>query len=416
MDAPARLLLACVLLCAARAGAEPAASGVFDRYAGRIVQIASLEKGAETRSSYGTGFYVGAEGLLATNYHVVSDEVLEPETHALEITDHAGKKLTGKVVDFDIIHDLAIVKTEPAAQIFALHPVSPAHGLRLFSFGYPNDLALSVVEGTFNGVNRMAMVEQYHFTGAINPGMSGGPAVTEEGEVVGINDASEGNSVGFLEPVQYLLPLLEHAQKSPATDLLARARDQLLAYQRDATALLLRTPLVQRELGGQKVPGQWLPELKCWASEKQAKPRYYASTSYDCHDENRVFVSDTQRSGMLRYASTFLDGRGLNRFHFAALAEDEFDGNYWRIDAGEDDVTKFKCHTDFVAVNGSHLKVAFCARAYRRLAGLCDAVVQIASVDGADRAVQSTFELAGFTVENATRLAQRYVEGFTWVQ
>ena len=44
--------------------------------------------------------------------------------------------------------------------------------------GNPLDLGFTIVEGTYNGFVEKSYNPRMHFTGAINPGMSGGPAVT----------------------------------------------------------------------------------------------------------------------------------------------------------------------------------------------------------------------------------------------
>ena len=51
-------------------------------------------------------------------------------------------------------------------------------GDRVLAMGHPRDLGLSIVEGTYNGQVEHVLTPRLHFTGPLNPGMSGGPAVT----------------------------------------------------------------------------------------------------------------------------------------------------------------------------------------------------------------------------------------------
>ena len=51
---------------------------IFERYEDSVVQIRIVEAGSGAKRTIGTGFVVGAGGELATNYHVISDLVIEP--------------------------------------------------------------------------------------------------------------------------------------------------------------------------------------------------------------------------------------------------------------------------------------------------------------------------------------------------
>ena len=48
-------------------------------------------------------------------------------------------------------------------------------GERIYAMGNPLDLGFTIVEGTYNGLVDKSYDERIHFSGAINPGMSGGP-------------------------------------------------------------------------------------------------------------------------------------------------------------------------------------------------------------------------------------------------
>jgi hypothetical protein len=58
--------------------------------------------------------------------------------------------------------------------------------------------------------------------------------------------------------------------------------------------------------------------------------------------------------------------------------------------------------------------VAFCARAYRNLPGLYDAVLHVATLNDAHASLQSRLVLGGFSFENAQAIAQRFVEAIAW--
>ncbi|WP_307732380.1 hypothetical protein [Massilia sp. MB5] len=52
-----------------------------------LLQVRSLLKSGRTQSSVGSGFLVGTSNLVLTNYHVVSQFALDPETYTGEWVD-----------------------------------------------------------------------------------------------------------------------------------------------------------------------------------------------------------------------------------------------------------------------------------------------------------------------------------------
>jgi S1-C subfamily serine protease len=183
--------------------ASSSAVGAFRSYSSRVVKLEVVERASRTKHSLGTGFFVDDAGRLVTNYHVVSEVLRKPESYELQyVLDGANK--AAKVLAVDVIHDLAVVATqERGRQGFTLQAVDPAQGTTLYSLGHPHDLGLTIVEGIYNGLLEHRLYEQLHFSGAINAGMSGGPALLADGQVVGVNVASMGNSLGFLVPIRY---------------------------------------------------------------------------------------------------------------------------------------------------------------------------------------------------------------------
>ena len=73
------------------------------------------------------------------------------------------------------------------------------------------------------GVVERSFYPSIFFSGSLNPGMSGGPTLDEQGRVMGINVATrlDGQQVSFLVPAQYAIDLVARAR--PAKPITAPA-------------------------------------------------------------------------------------------------------------------------------------------------------------------------------------------------
>ena len=130
----------------------------------------------------------------------------------------------GTIVHVDVVHDLAILSTEiKATDFLTLATQEPAKGDRVYSIGYPYDLGVTVVPGTYNGLIPHSASPRVHFTGSLNPGMSGGPAFNGDDEVIGVNVATSGNQVSFLVPVHNLHDLVTEQQPHRQRILIVRS-------------------------------------------------------------------------------------------------------------------------------------------------------------------------------------------------
>jgi serine protease Do len=152
------------------------------------------------RTGFGSGFFIRADGVILTNFHVVAgaDQV----TVAL----NDGRKFHSKNIKGDRRTDLAIIRLENAGSSFPYLELGDSDNMeigdRVLAVGAPFGLAGSVTQGIVsakgrNGLN-MNMYEDFIQTdAAINPGNSGGPLVSLDGKVIGINSAIKTHSGGF---------------------------------------------------------------------------------------------------------------------------------------------------------------------------------------------------------------------------
>jgi len=410
-----------ILFCLLWLAALPAPAEtqqIFSRYQDRIVQVRILESSSGAKAGVGSGFVASASGLIVTNYHVIADLVHKPEQYRGEVLTATGRVAPLRLINFDVVHDLALVATDLK---FAGHlALATGHleiGQRLYSIGTPLDLGFTIVEGTYNGLLEHSLYEKIHFTGSINPGMSGGPALLPDGRVVGVNVATAGNQVSFLVPADYVLALLGRTKTLESMDhdaAYANLSAGLMANQARYMQRLLAGPLATTTLGNYSVPGRIAPFMRCWGDADRNPENVYEQVTQQCSSEDDIYLSRGQQTGVIHFQHNYFVGRNINRFRFFSLYQAQFNMPYERVQAAQEDVSRFACHTDFVDHGGLSFKAALCLRRYKKLPGLYDAVLRAATLNQNTRGVQTTLVMAGVTADNARLFARRYLESFTW--
>ena len=149
----------------------------------------------------GTAFVAWTKGrnsYLLTAEHAVYRTVARGDRKARL---HQGRKVwEGKVVRTDPSHDLALIRVPhriapPLWQSGAYTP--PLVGDELLLVGSPLGYEGSVTSGV---VSRVAFTEIQTDVAAY-PGVSGGPAVDAEGDVVGVLSSGEGENLNFAVPI-----------------------------------------------------------------------------------------------------------------------------------------------------------------------------------------------------------------------
>lgn len=395
-----------------------ATSTVFSRYADRILKIQVIEVGSSAKASIGTGFFVGADGLMLTNYHVIAERIHEPATSRVEVVGADGVSTTAEVVAVDVVHDLAVLRTGlPSPRFFALDPVTVPQGMRLYSLGHPSDLGLSIVEGTYNGNLQHTLYPKIHFTGSINPGMSGGPTITEAGQVVGVNVSTMGEQRGFLVPRSEAAALVAAVRApgyEPPADFLKEITRQLTAYQDLYLANLFEPGGKMVDVGHFRVASEPSPIFRCWGDAERSGELLHERLWHGCSTDDEVYIAAEQSSGMVEIEHEAIIGKGLNAARFAAFYSQRF-GSYNTPEGDERHVTPWKCATRNVeSAAGTPMRTVLCLRRLKKLEGLYDAVLKVAVLGARDAGLVSTLTLSGAEYENIERLVGRYIERLTW--
>jgi S1-C subfamily serine protease len=394
-----------------------AARRVFERSRDKLLQLRAVHQATQSQLAIGSGFIASADGLVISNYHVVSKVALEPESYAMEFVRGDGTRGPLTLLALDVVHDLAVLRLDARSLPYLrLRDGALRKGDRGYAMGNPHDLGLTIVEGTYNGYVDHALYPQIHFTGAINAGMSGGPAVAQDGRVFGVNVARLVGSqlVSFLVPGEFAATLLEHAAtRVPPQRFEDEVRDQLLRHQATLMQRLLSAPLPVARFGRYEAPDSPGPFLRCWGRVDYEPTKPYAVESKRCLPEFRLYVGDELQTGDLRFSHTVLRSRSLGALRFASLVEERFgaDGADY---TSKKDLTGFRCRDDFVARDPGAVRAVLCVRGYKRFEGLYDIRLRVLTLDHPTEALVSALALNGVSYDRGLELARRYLERITW--
>jgi serine protease Do len=167
----------------------------------------------------GSGFIVGADGVILTNAHVVKDA----SEVTVKLTDR--REFKAKVLGSDPKTDVAVLKIN--ASNLPVVTLGSSNGLRVGEwvlaigapFGFENTVTAGVVSAKGRSLPDDSGVPFIQTDVAVNPGNSGGPLFNSRGEVVGINSQIYSQSGGY-QGVSFSIPI----------DLAARIKDQIVAH------------------------------------------------------------------------------------------------------------------------------------------------------------------------------------------
>lgn len=402
-----------------------AAEGIYASAPPRLLQIRTLVADAGRQTSTGSGFLVSPDGLAVTNYHVVSQVALEPNTYRLEYAAADGSHGDATVLGVDLPNDLAVVRIDKQdAPFFTFYKAATEgaglqKGERLYSMGNPLDLGFTIVEGTYNGLVEKSYNERIHFTGALNPGMSGGPAVTADGRVVGINVATRrgGQLISFLVPARFAEALLQrvHAHDT-ASNLRADIGQQLGTWRAALYKSFAEAGFRSNALGPYRAPDTTASWFNCWAQTNMgAKPKPRARIdSTDCRSDTGVFVADDLNTGVIQIDHSQVTAVELNQFQFASALTQLSQPRLISGGPLRKWYTPERCHEDFVlaAPGPEHppLRVVWCARAYREFEGLYDVSLIAVTQDDAKEALVSRLSLQAVGYDDAMAIGKRFLE------
>lgn len=196
-----------------------AASKAYEAIRPSVVRVTGYSRSKdgkeEIERSVGTGVVIVDKGIILTNLHVVQGvEIIK-----VEFSD--GLESVATVTGVQPENDLAVLQAQKipddliAATMRSTQDLLP--GDEVLAVGFPFGIGPSASTGVVSGLKRsfrspegkQAMDNLIQFDAAANPGNSGGPLVTMDGQVVGIvtaiyNPSSQRTfvGIGFAVPIE----------------------------------------------------------------------------------------------------------------------------------------------------------------------------------------------------------------------
>jgi S1-C subfamily serine protease len=181
----------------------------------RVMGFGKDKAGKEEEHGVGTGVVIVDKGIILTNLHVVAG------AETIKVTFSDGLETTASITGMQPENDLAVLQAHKipddmiAATMRSTADLMP--GDEVLAVGFPFGIGPSASAGVVSGLKRefrspegkQQLTNLIQFDAAANPGNSGGPLVTMDGQVVGIVTAILNPSqqrtfigIGFAVPIE----------------------------------------------------------------------------------------------------------------------------------------------------------------------------------------------------------------------
>lgn len=399
---------------------------LFDGVRHELVQVRTLLAQQDSQASVGSGFVVGQDGLIVTNYHVVSQVALEPKDFRLRFIGADGRTGGLQILAIDVRRDLALLRAVDEAKgtplrferALSFRPAGEplSKGDRIYSLGHPHDVAFAIVEGNYNGLVERSFDPLIYYAGSINPGMSGGPVLDEQGRVVGVNVSGMmfSQQMSFLVPGGFAEALMQRAAQAKPLQGPAwpQVREQLLAYSAELTRSFMALPWNDWGHARYRMPIPQERFVRCWgrSTGAEASKGLQFQRSH-CRMDHAVFLSGNLQTGYLEVQHEVYDGSRIGPLRFAKAYSDSFE-NERLARQGDRHRTSAHCTESFVDAQGLPLRAVLCLRAYRKMEGVHDVTVLLTAVDQAEQGLLGRFDAHGVSFDDALKLARHFVQGY----
>lgn len=203
------IIVACSLLKQLPAWADTVPE-IVNRAKPAVVEIIAFDSDGSVMKT-GTGFFIGSDGVLLTNFHVVSGaESVVARTpsgavYFLERVMIHPPDVDAVMLKFQAT-DVAYLKIGSTKDL--------VEGQKVLVIGNPEDLQGTVSDGIISAFRNDR--EYIQISAPISPGSSGSPVLTEDGKVIGVATLSrrEGQNLNFAISVDRIGQAIAAAESS----------------------------------------------------------------------------------------------------------------------------------------------------------------------------------------------------------
>jgi serine protease Do len=414
-------VLTLLLAGAAATAADTNGETRYERFKPSLftIEVHSGNEGA--KSTVGSGYLVSRDGLVATNYHVVGSYIDEPDRYSIRAIS-GTTTLPASLVSFDLVNDLAILRVPgTSAPPLALADAPPPLGSAIVSFGNPEDLGLSLINGVFNGSAAKGVVDRMLVSMPLNSGMSGGPILDGRGQVAGTNVSvmREANSLSFGVPVARLHALLRRPQVGlTRTALLAETDRQLREFEAATSARLIdafdsargASPVAIGHAQSRRPPDLF----QCWDGTQEHRNEAVTDSWYRC---DLQFSPTVEGLGTVGDVKMMLQQRRSEKSSYGFYDAVRALALSWtEVEAVSptDEVRRSPhCVSSRFVLAGTVWKANTCVTGYAKHPGIADYELIAASVSDARDAFLLYLSLDGLRQESFEKITRRVLEGIT---
>ena len=203
------------------AAGRPSAADAYEQIRPSVVLVRGLPGEDETAAedepegNTGTGVVIVESGTILTNLHVVHG------AKRVKVVFANGLEADADVVGVRPEHDLAVLQPRAVPDDLIPATMRSTQGLRpgdeVVAVGFPFGIGPSTSAGVISGLRReyrsaegaRVLTNLIQFDAAVNPGNSGGPLVTNDGQLIGIvtgllnpTESRVFIGIGFAVPIE----------------------------------------------------------------------------------------------------------------------------------------------------------------------------------------------------------------------